>query len=247
MKLKMSFVAIFCVVVNVFAQSYSITYSKERQRDNSVLEGLPEDLKEKLKSMQKSYMLGIDKDKSIFKELPSSPQNVFSENGKEKVSRTITIKTNKYDIYKDLKSNSFHIETELDNQEYSIIGKLPNISWKTTNDTDTILGYKVKKAEGVYKNKPVIVWYAEQIPVKDGPHFYRGVNGLVLKVELDKETYIATNIEKGGNEKINIPNSKDTISLEEYDKKKEEFINKLRGGSAPTNGATVIKTQTIKL
>lgn len=246
MKLRISFVAIFCAVIGVFAQSYKVSYNQVIKIDEAQIAHLPDVMKDKLRNISKPYSLFINEEKSLFQELEAKPTNVFSENGKESRNSVIRVQKDKYDLYKSIKSNSFYIETEISGQQYNVAGKLPNISWKTTNDTDTILGYKVKKAEGVYKNKPVIVWYAEQIPVKDGPHFYRGVNGLVLKVELDKESYIATNIEKGGNEKINIPNSKDTISLEEYDKKKEEFINKLRGGATSTNG-TIIKTQTINL
>lgn len=239
MKLKIGFIALFIAITNVFSQSYEVTYQKGNTLNDSQLQNIPEEIKAKLKSMVKTYVLSIDGDKSLFREVSSSPQSINSQNDKENITSTITTKTSKYDLYKNLKNNNFYAEAELGNEEYNIAGELPNLAWKTTTDTEVILGYKVKKAEGEYRNKPISVWYTEEIPVQDGPFFYRGVNGLVLKVEYGRENYIVTNIQKQIKQKISIPTSKNTITLDEYNKKKQEMVQKLRGNGG---GVSINKT-----
>lgn len=239
MKLKISFVTALCVVSSVFAQSYKVHYTQKIKIEESQLASLPEATRQQLQKLSKYYSLYINDGQSVYKTLDSAPQSVLSEKENEKTTTMIRMKKDKYDVYKNFKNNSFYIETTLGDEHYNVAGELPNLAWKTTNDTDTILGYNVKKAIGEHNGKSVSVWYTEEIPVKDGPALYRGVNGLVLKVELGKDVYVATSVEKGDKEKINYPKDKNTISLAEYYKKNEEFKQKLLNNlQNSTNGTT---------
>lgn len=75
--------------------------------------------------------------------------------------------------------------------------------WYIGDSTKLILGYKCKKAESYFRGRHWIAWFAEDIPVKDGPWKLNGLPGLILEAYDSKMDYhyIATNI----NEKPVLP------------------------------------------
>lgn len=64
--------------------------------------------------------------------------------------------------------------------------------WKLAGDTCTILGYHCSKAETDYKGRHWIVWYAEDIPISQGPWQLGGLPGLILKANDSRNQWIFT-------------------------------------------------------
>lgn len=208
--------------LHVFSQSYKVVYEKNVSFSGNQGSDLPDDIRAKMKNVTILYSLYINSNQSLFTSGESFLGSSSSENGAEKSTTSYTMRGAKYNLYKNLKNNSFYLETELEKKDCNVADTLPDMAWKITDETDTVLGYTVKKAIGQDKGKEVVVWYTEQIPVKDGPMFYRGVSGLVLKAQIGKTIYTATKIEKAQKEKIHFPTSKDVMTLEEYSTRKAE-------------------------
>lgn len=76
--------------------------------------------------------------------------------------------------------------------------KHPKVKWKLSDEVKDILGYKCRKAEGVYKQMKLEVWYCEDLPPCFGPFIWTGLPGTVL-MKLNFTTGLvtgATNVSK---------------------------------------------------
>jgi GLPGLI family protein len=54
--------------------------------------------------------------------------------------------------------------------------------WRISNESMKILGYECFKAEGIFKDRKYEVWYAPELKHSDGPWKFRGLPGLILKL-----------------------------------------------------------------
>lgn len=55
-------------------------------------------------------------------------------------------------------------------------------NWSFSNESKIILGFKCKKATLKYGGRLWIAWYAQDIPINQGPYKFRGLPGLILEV-----------------------------------------------------------------
>ncbi|WBV53903.1 GLPGLI family protein [Chryseobacterium gambrini] len=97
--------------------------------------------------------------------------------------------------------------------------------WKTDyTDTKTILGYPCRKATTIFNKRMFTAWYANDIPISEGPYRFKGLTGLVLEISDDKKyhSFRAIGIEK---KQVEIkPISKGIpVTREQYIMKREEF------------------------
>lgn len=58
--------------------------------------------------------------------------------------------------------------------------------WKLKPDTMTVAGYLCKKAITTFRGRNYTAWYAVDIPISNGPWKFKGLPGLILKAEDDK-------------------------------------------------------------
>ncbi|MCF6213925.1 MAG: GLPGLI family protein [Flavobacteriaceae bacterium] len=140
--------------------------------------------------------------------------------------KIINIGVTKTVIYKNFKKDSLRNELTFAGKNYSIKDKIPNFNWQYTNDTKMVKNITLKKAVGTYQHKVVTAWYAESIPVKNGPYYYAGLPGLILELKFAQVRFKAVNIKYlKENPKIRPPKN-----LQPYitDKELYENITKLR-------------------
>lgn len=67
---------------------------------------------------------------------------------------------------------------------------LPEFKWKIEDMTDTILGYSVQKASCFFRGRNYIAWFSSEIPFKTGPYKFRGLPGLILKIEDSDKNFV---------------------------------------------------------
>ena len=75
----------------------------------------------------------------------------------------------------------------------------PAFGWQLTSDTCTIMGYPCQKAVTEFRGRVWHAWFCPSLPVDSGPYKFRGLPGLILKVQ-DSEKHFSwtmTGIEKG--------------------------------------------------
>ena len=66
--------------------------------------------------------------------------------------------------------------------------EIPAFEWQFTDETDEVCGHKCKKATAEFRGRTWNAWYAEDIPIDNGPLKFGGLPGLILKIEdSDKE------------------------------------------------------------
>lgn len=123
-------------------------------------------------------------------------------------------------------SSYFTYEDEV--VEYNILGYILKhpLSWTITSENKTIGGFNCFKAKateilmsrkGYNYEKDVVVWFAPELAVPFGPQNYSGLPGLVLEVNRDDYSIIATSIDLNPTEEIKIKRPKESkiISQEE--------------------------------
>ncbi|MDP9955077.1 GLPGLI family protein [Epilithonimonas hungarica] len=57
------------------------------------------------------------------------------------------------------------------------------LKWKLTNEFSKILNYDVQKAMTQFGGRQWTVWFTKEIPIQDGPYKFKGLPGLILKIE----------------------------------------------------------------
>ncbi|SEW02918.1 GLPGLI family protein [Chryseobacterium wanjuense] len=63
------------------------------------------------------------------------------------------------------------------------------IKWTLVNETKKISTYTCRKAVGKYRNKNIIAWYTEEIPISEGPYTFKGLPGLVIEAYDEKDFF----------------------------------------------------------
>lgn len=64
----------------------------------------------------------------------------------------------------------------------------PLFKWNILSDTISIGGIVCQKAETTFGNRKWVAWFAQSIPISDGPYKFCGLPGLILKIN-DTQQY----------------------------------------------------------
>ncbi len=58
-----------------------------------------------------------------------------------------------------------------------------DLKWKLTDQFSKILNYDVQKATTEFGGRQWTAWFTKEIPIQDGPYKFKGLPGLILKIE----------------------------------------------------------------
>lgn len=64
------------------------------------------------------------------------------------------------------------------------------LDWKLINEFSKILNYDVQKATTEYGGRKWTAWFTKEIPIPDGPYKFRGLPGLILKIEDNHKNHV---------------------------------------------------------
>lgn len=95
----------------------------------------------------------------------------------------------KKNVFNYFQNNSLTVQSKVHSIKYEYKEETPNLNWQLTNETKTILNYKVRKAHVDYGGRKWIAWYSEQIPINLGPYIFGDLPGLILELHDDKENF----------------------------------------------------------
>lgn len=82
---------------------------------------------------------------------------------------------------------------------YLCLEPMEDIVWQLTDKTDTVCGYRCQQAVAKFKGRTWTAWYAEDIPMDNGPWKLGGLPGLILKA-CDTESdysFVAVGLKRG--------------------------------------------------
>ncbi|WP_159018440.1 GLPGLI family protein [Algibacter sp. L3A6] len=109
------------------------------------------------------------------------------------------IKSHEENYYKNFNTNLYRLEVSKRNKNQinknvSIKDTIPVYNWSLENLNQTIAGYNCKKATTIKTVGPRVInitaWYCEDLPISDGPMDYSGLPGMILQIEVEKNTII---------------------------------------------------------
>ncbi len=99
---------------------------------------------------------------------------------------------------------------------YYLMQTKDEMKWNICNETKVENGFNMQKATTDFGGRKWIAWFTQDIPISEGPYKFRGLPGLILKIEDDKHNFIYT-----FSRNKNLPKTFDTKSFVEnhYDMK----------------------------
>lgn len=84
---------------------------------------------------------------------------------------------------------SVYVSDNLASSYYAFNDTLIAPNWKLGADTLTILNQKCQSATTTLKGRNYTAWFATSIPLNNGPWYFFGLPGLILKIEDDKNQF----------------------------------------------------------
>ena len=178
-KLLVNFFLIVGIVT--FAQNKRFIYEYKFIPDSTNLEDLKTEMMflDTTKDGSKYYSYTVFNSDSLMKvdlekQLAATGSiNVKSDMQKGSVRYSVT-KT-----YPDYKIN-LHCRLGMDAYNISDDRK---INWKISSEKEKIGEWNAQKAEADFAGRHWIAWFSTEIPIQDGPYKFRGLPGLIVKVE----------------------------------------------------------------
>ncbi len=118
------------------------------------------------------------------------------------------------------------------------------IDWQLSNETKKISGYNCKKATTKYGNKNIIAWYTTEIPFQEGPYTFKGLPGLIVSLEDEKQYYsfLLKELKQVKKPIIPISNAIET-TFEKFDSKRQEVKNDPAGTFSSLTNYKLTKEQ----
>lgn len=159
------------------------------------------------KKNKEMTILDITKDKSIYRDYLAVSQDSILKIEVEAMQKAGTFK----DLSKSVKQPKFsHIITKtypsmnVSYADYILQDKVSYkddkpLDWKISSDKAKIGEYNTQKATASFGGRNWIAWFTTDIPFQDGPYKFKGLPGLIVKVEDDAKNY---SWELKGNKKI---------------------------------------------
>ncbi len=115
--------------------------------------------------------------------------SLLSSVGSKEINETFNFKT--YSKLVLLKNND-SLKNIFQNSiiyTYQYIADKPHFNWKLEKGYKEILGYKCQKATVKYGGRKYIAWYANDIPINNGPYVFQDLPGLILNLESEDGDY----------------------------------------------------------
>ncbi len=119
----------------------------------------------------------FNNNKSLFTPIkPEVPLNNFYGN---------PIGTQFNTIYTDMSTKSLTAEKIIYSEQFLLKDSLRKITWRLTDETQDVLGYTCRRANGIMLDSIYIVaYYTDKIWMSSGPESFSGLPGMILKVAL---------------------------------------------------------------
>jgi GLPGLI family protein len=100
------------------------------------------------------------------------------------------------------------------------------LQWKLQNEFSKILNYNVQKATTEFGGRQWTAWFSKDLPIQDGPHKFKGLPGLILKLEDSHQNHIfELKGIRSGNDPFIYPDLK---QYREFEMNYSQFVKKFK-------------------
>ena len=173
---KITFIALFLAQLSMAQTSrfvYQVTMkSDSTDKANATIENARLDI-----SPEKSLFYGEGRIKrdSVMQRMRETRN--FDRNAMQNLRSSID-----YIVEKDLIKNITYFKTRLGRDQYTY-EEDRKMDWKILPETVKIGEYEAQKAETTFAGRKWYAWFTQDIPFQDGPYKFKGLPGLIIKVE----------------------------------------------------------------
>ena len=190
---KLLVIILLLLFVNVFAQNQRFVYEYQYIPDSANLESKKTELMylDVMPKFSKYYSGETFKNDSIAKEILDKQMKATGKI--ENIPQSAASKSNtiKYTVIKDYAENKQLFITRMGRTKYNVSDNR-HIQWSVHPEKNTIKGYNVQKATADFGGRKWTAWFCADIPVQDGPYKFRGLPGMILKIEDSKGSHSFT-------------------------------------------------------
>lgn len=88
----------------------------------------------------------------------------------------------RYSVTKTYPDYKINLHCRLGMDAYNISDDR-KINWKISSEKEKIGEWNAQKAEADFAGRHWIAWFSTEIPIQDGPYKFRGLPGLIIKIE----------------------------------------------------------------
>ena len=88
----------------------------------------------------------------------------------------------RYSVTKTYPDYKINLHRRLGMDAYNISDDR-KINWKILSEKEKIGEWNAQKAEADFAGRKWIAWFSTEIPIQDGPYKFRGLPGLIIKIE----------------------------------------------------------------
>lgn len=178
------FIFSFCIV---FGQSKQFLYEYKSMPD-STKKGVPQvEIMALNFNKDKSEYFSLEKfvaDSTIQSEIKDGSYYLKPPAPPQKRGRNIS----DIRVLKLSNSNEIKFVTRI-SDAYYLVSQNINLKWKLYPEYITILNYKAQKATTEFGGRKWTAWFAKDIPFQDGPYKFRGLPGLIVKIEDETKSH----------------------------------------------------------
>jgi GLPGLI family protein len=192
---KIVLVATFFIFNNVNSQNdiidttkYKIVYNLIYQQDSTNIASKREE----------KMVLFIGKKYSLFQSENSrfndSLVNYYTQstklNEQTALNTMLSVKKKSRFNFKILKSPNTMLVFDKIFSDKFIYKDEEKLNWKILNETKQINNYLCQKAITHFAGRNYVAWFTSKIPINDGPYKFRGLPGLIIKIQDTKKQYV---------------------------------------------------------
>ena len=260
-------IALATLLISIFAHSQvkegKIIYERVMQLPTRMMNVDPAIAAQIPKSRTDQYELLFGNNQSLLQFLPNinnEDQSTFSGGGGTVVLRFAG--GNNDIVFHNFTSQTKVEQREVFDRSFLVTDSIRKLNWKLTEESKTILNYKVQKAtstrigtrprmtmeNGQMKREEfpdtakIIAWFTTDIPVPAGPDFQGQLPGAILEVDIDNGQTVYRAIEVSGKvslNKIKEPKDGKKLTAAEFTKEREKLMEEMRKNMP--NGAVRIQ------
>lgn len=98
----------------------------------------------------------------------------------------------KFEVEKSKISNNSYYFEKIFTTTYQTNFKNDALVWKLINEKKNIGGFNCRKAQTALSGRNYTAWYAEEVPISDGPYKFQGLPGLIIEISDSKNEHSFT-------------------------------------------------------
>ncbi|WP_312420973.1 GLPGLI family protein [Epilithonimonas sp.] len=210
-----------------FAQNKRFIYEYKFISDSTNLDGIKTEMMflDTTKDGSKYYSYTVFNSDSLMK---AEFEKQIAATGSMNVKPGMQKGSVRYSVTKTYPDYKINLHRRLGMDAYNIADDR-KINWKILSEKEKIGEWNAQKAEADFAGRHWIAWFSTEIPIQDGPYKFRGLPGLIVKIEDKKGSHKMElkgikNI--AGNVDVNVWNAKEiAVNSKQFHKVIKEYEN----------------------